>query len=50
MKKTELYGDLSKQAFIEILRSIYLKGNESDDIKVIELIEEIKQQILIFRK
>ncbi len=37
---------LSQQKFQEILTNIYLKGQESENIKLIELIEEIKELVL----
>jgi hypothetical protein len=37
---------LTKQKFKEILTNIYLKGQESKHISAIELIEEIKKQVM----
>ncbi|MFK9089953.1 hypothetical protein [Bacillus salipaludis] len=39
-------GTLTQQKFLEILTKIYLKGQESENINVIELIEEIKQHVV----
>jgi hypothetical protein len=41
---------LTQQKFQEILVDTYLKGIENKSVKVVELIEEIKQQILEVKK
>ncbi|MEY2192760.1 hypothetical protein AB7942_08465 [Neobacillus sp. BF23-41] len=37
---------LTQQKFQDILVDIYLKGQKSENINLIELIEEIKQQVI----
>ncbi|MBT2699459.1 hypothetical protein J7E79_18910 [Bacillus sp. ISL-40] len=37
---------LTQQKFQELLLNIYLKGQTSENINLIELIEEIKQQVV----
>ncbi|WP_156351200.1 hypothetical protein [Neobacillus vireti] len=37
---------LTEQRLLEIMGKIYIKGQESEKINVIELIEEIKQQVV----
>jgi hypothetical protein len=39
-------SELTKEHMKEIMWNVYKKGNESQDIGVKELIEEIKQQII----
>ncbi|MFD0829844.1 hypothetical protein ACT8ZR_30155 [Neobacillus sp. M.A.Huq-85] len=41
---------LTQQKFAEILTIIYRKGQDSKNINVTDLIEEIKQQVLSERK
>lgn len=41
---------LTQKRFQEILFQAYLKGEKSEEIKVVELIEEIKQQVLVMNK
>lgn len=37
---------LTQQKLKEIMKNIYIKGIETENIQVIELIEEIKKQVL----
>jgi hypothetical protein len=46
----EISEKLTQQKFQEILVDTYLKGIENKSVKVVELIEEIKQQILEVKK
>ncbi|MBM7651859.1 hypothetical protein JOC76_001314 [Neobacillus cucumis] len=43
---TSISDKLTQQKFQEILLNTYLKGTEEKSIKVSDLIEEIKQQVL----
>lgn len=38
---------LTQKEFIEILKDSYTKGQEKESIKVVDLIEEIKQKVLL---
>jgi hypothetical protein len=40
---------LTKEKFEEILLQVFLKGHESESIRVSEFIEEIKEQIILNR-
>lgn len=48
--KLTISEKLTQQKFQEILINTYLKGQETKNIKVIEIIEEIKQQVLAVKK
>lgn len=41
---------LTQERFQEILLQAFLKGEESEEIKVSEFIEEIKQKVLVSSK
>lgn len=41
---------LTQKRFQEILMEAYLRGEKSEKIKVVDLIEEIKQQVLVSKK
>lgn len=43
-----LYGKITEHNLQEILESIYKKGQETENISVLELIEDIKQQFLSY--
>jgi len=42
----KFYGKLTEQHLQKILVNIYIKGQETENISVRELIEDIKQQFL----
>jgi hypothetical protein len=41
---------LTQKEFIEILKDTYKMGQEKESIKVVDLIEEIKQKVLLARE
>ncbi|MGM0874223.1 MAG: hypothetical protein ACQEWV_05385 [Bacillota bacterium] len=42
------YGKLTEQNLQEILENVYKKDQETENISVLELIEEIKQQFMSY--
>jgi len=43
-----LYGKITEQNLQEILENVYKKGQETENISVLELIEDIKQQFMSY--
>ena len=43
----EIIEQLTQQKFQEILTYVYEKGQSTENIKLAELIEEIRQQVLL---
>ncbi|QNF26197.1 hypothetical protein [Metabacillus elymi] len=43
-----ILGELSEQNLQEILENVYRKGQETENISVLELIEDIKQQFMSY--
>ena len=50
VRNMALSDTLTQQKFAEILTMIYQKGQDSKNINISDLIEEIKQQVLSERK
>ncbi|MBZ5749704.1 hypothetical protein [Metabacillus rhizolycopersici] len=42
------YGKITEQNLQEILENVYKKGQETENISVLELIEDIKQQFMSY--
>ncbi|WP_338789106.1 hypothetical protein [Metabacillus sp. FJAT-53654] len=43
------YEKLTEQNLQEILENVYKKGQETENISVLELIEEIKLQFMLYK-
>jgi hypothetical protein len=50
VRKMKISETLTQEKFQEILLHAFLKGEKSENIKASELVEEIKQQVLVSTK